>query len=578
MTRLAKIETGPEKAETALFGKLSVAQARIEQSFLDGGSVLIAVMDAVNGLTEKLDGLVNLLDPQATRDVSEGMRTVVADLAGLPESASRKQGAFQKISSLCDTVYTRVEDMREIIRYLRTIAVTVKITGASIPEFSGFADEIRERIQTVDEEINRFGDQLVAMRNRLRNANTSSQSVIKDFSQAIPLLVANMDRSATALGEQQKRMAATAQHLKQITGTIQGKIANVLSALQIGDVTRQRIEHIMSMIHTHEDFVASDDARTLDAATLAEIERAIAGLARAQLEESVDELHQRCAGISTTIASFTADAAQVLALRDDLAGQDNASEGSILDKMKSDLSQATDLSAKVTDRTQELDQVVASVGESTQSLITGIGSIRKIKLDIFYMALNSNLACTRLGDAGRSVNVASGELRIFADKLEGPAEGIVQEMQAIEAAKDLLTAGGDVQKAGGIDEPLERARTAVDNAAEAMASGLVALSQEGEAVFDCIEKAIRKLDFRSDLGDVLDDCIQIAASDDHGIDAPLPTDHAAIEALSSRIFKTYTMVQERDVHRRFFTLSETTSVPEPAAASDDDDDLLDALF
>ena len=210
--------------------------------------------------------------------------------------------------------------------------------------------------------------------------------------------------------------------------------------------------------------------------------------------------------------------------------------------------------------------------------IAGIGSIRKIKLNIFYMALNSNLACTRLGDAGRSVNVASGELRIFADKLEGPAEGIVQEMQAIEAAKGLLTSGGDVQKAGGIDEPLDRARSAVDNAAESMASGLIALSQEGEAVFDCIEKAIRKLDFRSDLGDVLDDCIQIAAADDHGIEAPLSTDLAAIEALSARIFKTYTMVQERDVHRRFFAVSENAVAPEPSAALDDDDDLLDALF
>lgn len=577
MTKLSRIETGPEKAETALFGKLAVAQARIEQSFLDGGSVLIAVMDAVNGLTEKLDGLVNLLDPQATSDVFEGMRTVVGDLTGLPTIASSKQGAFKKISALCNTVHSRVEDMREIIRYLRTIAVTVKITGASIPEFSGFADEIRERIQTVDEEINRFGDQLVAMRNRLSSANTSSESVIKDFSQAIPLLVANMDRSAVALAEQQKRMAASAKNLKQITGSIQGKIASVLSALQIGDVTRQRIEHIMSMIQAYETFLESEEARGLDSATLADVERAIAGLARAQLEESVDELHQRCGGISATIASFTADAAQVLALRDDLAGQDDPTKGSILDQMKGDLAQATDLSVKVTGRTRDLDQVVSSVDESTHALIAGIATIRKIKLDIFYMALNSNLACTRLGDAGRSVNVASGELRIFADKLEVPAEGIVREMGEIEAAKDLLTAGG-AQKSGSIDEPLDQARAAVDKAAEAMSVGLVALSAEGEAVFDCIDKAIRKLDFRSDLGDVLDDCMNIAALDDQGAAEPLATDHAAIEMLSARIFKTYTMVQERDVHRRFFAMSETPAAAQPTAASDDDDDLLDALF
>ena len=579
MSKAFRIETGPTATGTALVGKLAIAQARIEQSFLDGGNVLIAVMEAVSGLTEILDGIVNLLDPHATSQVFEGMKTVVSDLAELPDIADRKQVALTRISGLCNSVHTRVEDMREIIRYLRTIAVTVKITGASIPEFSGFADEIRERIQTVSEEINRFGDQLVAMRNRLGTANASSAGVIKDFASAIPQLVGNMDRSSVALGEQQKRMAASALQLKQITGSIQGKIATVLSALQIGDVTRQRIEHIMSMFETLESFRASEEAQSIDGAVLAELDKAISGLARAQLEESVNELHQKCASISANIASFTVDAGQVLSLRDDLAGRGRPSEDNILEGMRNDLGQAAALSVKVGERTRELDQVVASVGESTQALISGIATIRKIKLDIFYMALNSNLACTRLGDAGRSVNVASGELRIFADKLEGPAEGIVLQMQEIEAARDLLTS--DIaQKGNGIDEPLEMARFAVDKVADEMSVGLEALSAKGDAVFGCIENAIRKLDFRSDLGDVLDDCLKIAAIEDVGMAAPIPAGHEAIDLLSSRIFKTYTMVQERAIHQRFLAVTEAAPSAGATAASDvdDDDDVLAALF
>lgn len=578
MSKPFRIETGPTATGTALVGKLAVAQARIEQSFLDGGNVLIAVMEAVSGLTEILDGIVNLLDPHATSQVFEGMKTVVSDLAELPDIADRKQVALTRISGLCDSVHTRVEDMREIIRYLRTIAVTVKITGASIPEFSGFADEIRERIQTVSEEISRFGDQLVAMRNRLGTANASSAGVIKDFASAIPQLVGNMDRSSVALAEQQKRMAASAFQLKQITGSIQNKIATVLSALQIGDVTRQRIEHVMSMFETFDGFKASEEAKSIDAAVLAELGKTIASLARAQLEESVDELHQKCASISTNIASFTVDASQVLSLRDDLAGHGRPSEDNILEGMRDDLGQASALSVKVSERTRELDHVVTSVGESTQALISGIATIRKIKLDIFYMALNSNLACTRLGDAGRSVNVASGELRIFADKLEGPAEGIVLQMQEIEAAKDLLTSD-NAQKGSGIDEPLELARFAVDKVADGMSVGLEALSGKGDAVFDCIEKAIRTLDFRSDLGDVLDDCLKIAAIEDVGTTAPLPAGHEAIDLLSSRIFKTYTMVQERTIHQRFFPVTE--AAPSAGGTSDpvdDDDDILAALF
>jgi len=580
MTKPFRIETGSTATGAALVGKLAVAQARIEQSFLDGGNVLIAVMEAVSGLTEILDGIVNLLDPHATKQVFDGMRTVVGDLAGLPEVAERKQIALTKISGLCDSVHTRVEDMREIIRYLRTIAVTVKITGASIPEFSGFADEIRERIQTVSEEISRFGDQLVAMRNRLRTANTSSADVIKDFASAIPQLVGNMDRSAVALAEQQKRMAASASQLKQITGSIQGKIATVLSALQIGDVTRQRIEHVMSMFEALDNFKTSDEAKSINREVISELEKTISALARAQLDESVDELHAKCASIAANIASFTVDASQVLALRDDLAGNGRPAEDNILEGMRDDLTQAAELSVKVSDRTRELDHVVTSVGESTQALISGIATIRKIKLDIFYMALNSNLACTRLGDAGRSVNVASGELRIFADKLEGPAEGIVLQMQEIETARDLLTSD-NAQKGDGIDEPLEMARFAVDKVADEMSVGLAALSGKGDAVFQCIEQAIRKLDFRSDLGDVLDDCLTIAASDDAGVAAPMATGNTAIDVLSAKIFKTYTMAQERSIHHRFFTTTDVASTAAEANASatvEDDDDVLAALF
>ncbi|MGV3551042.1 chemotaxis protein [Rhizobium sp.] len=572
MSAAFRIETASAGTGSALAGKLAIAQARIEKSFLDGGNVLISVMEAVGSLTEILDGLVNLLDPQASAQVFEGMKTVVGDLSALPGIASRKQEAFGKISVLSNAVHARVEDMREIIRYLRTIAVTVKITGASIPEFSGFADEIRERIQSVSEEISRFGDQLVAMRNRLGTASTSSEGVIRDFAATIPLLVENMDRSSIALAEQQKRMAATARQLKQITASIQAKIASVLSALQIGDVTRQRIEHIMSMIEMLHDLKLTEEGQALGADALADLDRAIAGLAHAQLAESVDDLQQKCGNIASTIASFTVDASEVLSLRDELSGQSRPGEDNALAKMQHDLSRATDLSAKVAERTNDLDLVVDSVGESTQALISGIATIRKIKLDIFYMALNSNLACTRLGDAGRSVNVASGELRIFADKLEAPAEGIVLQMQEIEAAKDLLTSDS-TQRMGGIDMPLEQARTAVDKVAEGMNVGLGALSREGEVVFLAIEEAIRKLDFRSDLGDVLDDCLSIAAHEDGGIDAPIQAGTAAIDLFSAKIYKTYTMAQERAIHEHFLPV---IAAPVAAVAADDDED--DGLF
>lgn len=576
MSLAYQYETTAASSTTFLVEKLTTAQQRIERSFLEGGQVLVAVIDAVSGLTKTLDGLTSLFDSQGSREVVDGMNQAVVRLAGLPAAAQSKQGAFIAISSLCDTVHKNVDEMREIIRYLRTIAVTLKITGASIPEFSGFSDEIRERIQSVSAEVDRFAGQLLAMRTRLEDAIGSSDSVIRDVSVAIPILVANMDRGTNALVDQQRRMVDTANELKRITGSIQMKISTVLSALQIGDITRQRIEHVVTLLSYYDDLEASDEARSLDRVLRARLGKAIAGLVKAQLEETVADFHQQCASIAGTIASFTANAGQVLSLRDELAGGNGQGDISILSRMQKDLTSASELSDQVLNRTRDLDTVVASVEESSQSLITGIAAIRRIKLDIFYMALNSNLACTKLGESGRAVNVGSGELRVFADRLEGPAEGIVVKMQEIESAKVTLTSAGKIA----IDSdghPLEEARLAVDNAAEEMSSGLAALSSEGANVFVSIDKAIRTLDFRSDLGDVLDDCLGIAASAHCDQDAPIAEGNSPIDQLSARIFKIYTMAHERDIHQRFLPVSQT--IPAAESASDAGDDVLfDELF
>lgn len=560
---------------TPLTERLMVAQQRIEKSFLDAGNVLISVMNAVGGLTTTLDGLTALFDAQSSRHVADGMAQAVAGLSGLPAAAGGKQQAFVEIASLCDTVYSNVDEMREIIRYLRTIAVTVKITGASISEFSGFADEIRERIQSVSDEVDRFADKLEIMRSRLGDATRSSRSVIHDFDAAIPLLVESMNSGVLALSDQQKRMTDTAGSLKRIMGSIQSKVGTVLSALQIGDITRQRIEHVVSLLNQFEELQTSQDFQSIDPAQQVSLSDAIAALAKSQLDEAVADFHSQCGSVEGTIASFMADAGSVMSLRDELAGRGKVGEGDILSQLQRDLARAAELSLQVSNRTRDLDAAVDSVEGSIVALTMGISAIRRIKLDIFYMALNSNLACTKLGENGRAVNVVSGELRIFADRLEGPAEAIVLKMNEIEAAKAMLTGEG---KTSGADcgIPLNQARAAVDDAEVRMSTGLAALSAQGASVFSSIDGAIRTLDFKSDLGDVLDECVEMAAVPAAIAQAsPIAEGDPVIDVFSTRIFSIYTMDQERIVHRRFLPVRLTGVVD---AAASDVEDLIGELF
>jgi hypothetical protein len=181
------------------------------------------------------------------------------------------------------------------------------------------------------------------------------------------------------------------------------------------------------------------------------------------------------------------------------------------------------------------------------------------------MALNLNLRCSKLGDEGRSVNVVSGELRVFADKLESPADSIVADLHRIEnVIGNLMTA--ENRSAGDLREPLNDALEAISRAKGQMETGLEDLATEGQAVFSRISAAVIKLDFESELGDVLNECRQVAGELASGGAPDISAFAEKIQPFSARIYELYTMAQERDVHLRYLPADLASGQKEPASA------------
>ncbi|UJW74926.1 chemotaxis protein [Rhizobium sp. SL42] len=576
-----KLTTVGPDLRTDLVSKLNLAHSAIERSFLDAGAVLVSVMEILNGLVDILDRLTNTLDGETTASTVKGLRSTVSDLALLPKIAEARHTKFVEISDICYSSSLHLDDMRETIRYLRTFAITVKITGAGLAEFAEFADEIRDRVQFGAEEVDKFVAQLGVMRAQLQTARDFAEGIRSDFDATVPRIVSNLDQSSSRIAQQYAQMSAVASDVKQVTGRVQGKIASVLSGLQIGDITRQRIEHVQSTFEMLDAFLASPEGGALSAREIDDLNTVILHLCHAQLDETLVDFRRQCRGISSNIASFSADASQILVLRDKVTSEGGGEEHNALKSMEADLRIGCELAERVRDRSGESDSVVGSVTATAQHLLKGIEVIRSIKTDIHYMALNSNLRCSRLGDAGRSVNVVSGELRLFAGKLETPADAIVADLHAVEAATQFLS-GEATADIGNLGEPLRHALAAVQTVGAEMEKGLQEFAIEGQAVFARISAAATKLDFESELGGVLDQCLGLAA---HMAADTLPDTYdlaSRIEPLSSGIFRIYTMAQERDIHLRYLNVNSAGSAAPAETAKaeimDDDDLFADALF
>ena len=558
--------------------RLALAQSRIEQTFLDGGSVLVSVMEILNELIAILDRMTGSMDGETADAAMSNMQKTIGDLVRLPETEALRQAAFSEMSVICKSANSHVDDIRETIRYLKTFAVTVKITGAGIAEFSSFAEEIRERIHFGGDEVGKFAQYLDLMNKQLASARDVSFAIRADFEATVPEIVKGLKTNAGRIGEQHRDMTAMASKVKSIARGVQGKIASTLSSLQIGDITRQRIEHVQMMQALFEDYRYSDEAKALSEAEAEALYDTVFELVSAQIEEMAASFQQDCRKIFAGISSFADDAANILSLRDRLVEDADKDGGGALQLLERDIARACDLAGRVQENMADANAVVSSVTSTAQDLLHGIEVLRSIKTEIHYMALNSNLRCSKLGDEGRSVNVVSGELRVFADKLETPADSIVADLHRIESAIEGLMADKN-RNAGDLREPLNEALAAVGSAKTQMETGLQDLATEGQAVFSRISAAVVKLDFESELGNVLEECRQVADELAVGGGKDITTFADKIQPFSSRIYKLYTMAQERDVHMRYLPVDLAPEQKKAAAAAADDDDLFaDALF
>lgn len=556
--------------------RLATAHKRIEDRFTQGAVALTSIMDVLAQLIGSMDRLTGALDGETASAVMASIQKTVTDLAGLPGKESSRGERFGDIAALCLRLQAEVEAMREIMRYLRTFAVTMKITGAHLFDFSSFAEEIRERIQQGAEEVESFGQQLQEMQDQIVRARAISAGMVAEYSGAVPGIVEELHSNIGKIGQEHQAMALLAAEVKQQAQGVQGKIATVLSNLQIGDITRQRIEHIRGAFDILDAFI--DEASELDPAEEAQMRLRVARLAAAQIDETLQDFLGGCADVLRVMSSFATDAQSVLEIRDKIVGLPGAKGAISLRALEESVAGAHALVSKVEASGADADRTATSVVMTAQALLEGIRIIQQIEIDIHHMALNSTLRCHKLGEAGRSVDVVSAELRTFAAHLERPAGKIVSTLHELEQISQGF--GGDVVADGDrISVPLADALGAIRGICTQVDEGLRDFAADGQNVFSTISGAISTLDFESELGEALRECLALASQIAVG---HLKEDDAypdPVAELGGKIFAIYSMAQERDIHRTLFPAPpEQAAIGSSEEAPEDDDDLDALLF
>ncbi len=544
--------------------KLESVRAAIEDRFLKAGQKMASALEVLESLIATLKRLSGALEGDTVTEAHRVLLGTTADMLDLPRTQAERRDVLEALLRKSEQLEPNIECIRTTLRYLRVFALNLKITSAGAKEFTGFVDEMMDRIHDGGRKLDLFSKEHDKLNGQLHEALSLVGELGDSCYRVLPAVVRELEGCANTIRDHNREISTQAAQVAELADHIRAKVGKALMALQVGDNTRQRLEHLQAVLRLLEAHHRS--SANIDAEDDPRVNNIVYHLLLAQLESLTDSFATDSRCVVENLLGLGADARNVLELKSQFGEGQTSGFLRTLEGSVSDLHGIID---RVYTVNSNAVQTGHAASQAAESLLANVGAIDSVKTDVRHMAFNTSLRCGHMGEAGRPVNVVAMELRTSADELETSSDGIMHDLDGLtELAVRMAAHGAGADHGNILNEAVQSIRTAGDDAE----ANLVDIAHQSADVAEAIESLCAYSEFVSDLHDLLTEACEILK----GLAGERIADAAdadpAVRDMLDKIFKLWSMSREREIHRLF--------VPAPTEPEDkaEVDPVADALF
>lgn len=538
----------PELATSAL----GTAAAQVEHGFLTTGQHLENAVGILDRLSERFTSYTAELTGAALRDTGAELANASRQIAGLTDVRHADAALIDSLRELVATIHSRIAALLPVTHEMEALSVSARVVasamGHTAADFVVFAQNMHQAAQHVRDCLLQARDALGDVGQELTAARTEAAAFTQRHQgsmQAIPTRLAENLRSLAAERQLAADAAATAQSQSD---AVRQQVAEHIVALQLGDIVRQRIEHVNAAMQL-----------------LLEPCREAGALLASQLSDAADDLAHEGERIEAGLRRL-ADAARAIGqLGIKLHGETTAQRGGFVTALEADIHQTAELFTAMSADDAATDRRMTEFLVAADKLGARLSIVQSMQEDLRIMGLNATLKCGRLGENGRSLAVVALELRSCSSRFGAGTAVILRELERLRplaaSLRDPARRAKHAALAHAADDmlvPLQR----LHGLERELAAALSELQRDADAVGELVEEAVSRFAVRHGLETTLRQSASVIAA--WAAEAEPSADGAARKVLD-RIAAAYTMDRERAVHVRFAPLP----VAEAAAGLDD---------
>ncbi|MET0308452.1 MAG: hypothetical protein ABW023_07075 [Sphingomonas sp.] len=518
--------------------------AGLDVRFVHAASTLATVIDTVNRVIASLDSIIHAIDEQTGKAAVRILRESARELTALPLLQHERVNDLGVVRRAAAELNLHVMQIQEMLRILRVNGTNLKIAASGAPSVTRFVDEMFERFDAGDTHLKGFMATLQELVASVATVQRSARLIAGECAKVIPLVPDRLADDALELQAHQVSIADSAAGVRSIAREVQGRVAVILGALQIGDISRQRLEHMVAALQLVS-------ARRLEEQTPAAraVEAHILALIEAQLADVGADLDRETGLLVNALDELGPHTGELVSLIDE---SDAGREGhAFLHRLERGFTEIDVLTEQLRAGNNKTLTMTAVVIDSMTELTTRLDAVRSVRADVQDIVAKARLHGERLGSSGRSVAVVAEEIGSCADRLDQAVNGVgwaIRELGAVsvsirhrhETALETDPGPKLAWSLALIREACRRTDQGIGEGGVDARELIQTLDDAGERLADELELAATIAGFVRTLRELGGERVEI----DETAQVPLREILCEIEAM-------YTMAREREVHRAF---------------------------
>jgi hypothetical protein len=382
-----------------------------EADFLTLGEKLGKFLSAARQILSRIEAAAEL--------VSGGQaEAACASLARVLQLAESTRGRCEATATTLSEVRAQTVQLRSALGGYDSLVMSFRVTatlariettrlGGAQSALGDLADQVvlhGEQIRTrVESAVRKAAEVERQIESALENAAELGARQTRE----LPCLVSAVEKNLEAFIAQRARAATAVGALRLQFGRLTQGLNDVVMAIQVHDITRQQLEHVM------EALTALSRTAGAGRRQLAGSDAAVVKLQRMQLAAADGSFMKACGEIRRSLDAIAGSAREMEAARAGLRGENSGGDGLFGEIERSfgaileGLSRSRDLEAARQARAAE------SVNDVEQLRGT-VDEIRGIEFEMRRLSLNAGIRAIHVGEAGEPLTVIANAMNVLA--------------------------------------------------------------------------------------------------------------------------------------------------------------------